>query len=512
MSAWLVISEWRKFWKAIKDASDGSPDEQATKRQIISTLVCRQDRGYRILAMCNRADFVPRDLLQSGTAWLSFDLETLWESNPLGSDAAKEWSLVTAAEEYLDRRFFRVPDSLLVHSLASRAIAGGIIAEGLTRDFVKTLLKHGDSYYASKLSPYHRRRLGDVQALATSPRLADRWQHVGSWEGVSLPSGSRFAMEDHLTGRTGTSRLSYPFSEGISLFVERDRLELPALWAGPAHAFAAVHLHHETKGEKTGDAAFPALSIASRVAAGLPPGNEPGDALMSWLLRQPTAQSDDAVGRVTSQILAADEPAARAIVKELVALKTVETSIENGPPWLSFVRSFADGALSGAVLQRFGSFFLRLPWPMTKLARGKALMELIRGDAVELASGKGGARGYALEVATIADQWLASGDPQRRFVFFNCYMLGKDQQPEKEFDVVRVDLFSNKTWSVTAIECAVSRSESKDGGSRDKLELLRTRLQGRFSDLQSYTTLFAEPGADGKVAYEDAGRGFSTGH
>ena len=462
--------------------------------------------------MCNRADFVPRDLLQAGTAWLSFDLETLWETNPLGSDAAKEWSLVSAAEAYLDRRFFRVPDSLVVHSLASRAIAGGLIAQGLTRDFLKTLLNEGDSYYAGKLTQYHRKRLADVQAMTTSRRLADRWQHVGSWEDVSLPSGSRFVMEDHLTGRTGTSRLTYPFSEGMNVFVERGRSELPALWAGPGRSLAAVHLHHETKGEKAGDAAFPALQVVSRVASGLPPGNEPGNSLMSWLLRQSTTQSDDAVGRVVSEILAADETAARAIVKELVALKTVETLLEDGPPWLSFVRSFADGALSGSVLQRFGSLFLRLPWSMIKLARGTALMEHIRGHAMGRASKGGGARGYALEAATIADQWLASGDPLRRFVFFNCYMLGKDQQPEMEFDVVRVDLFSDKTWSVTAVECAVARSESKDNDGRGKLELLRTRLQGRFSDLESYTTLFAEPGDDSNIAYEDAGRGFSTGH
>jgi hypothetical protein len=511
ISAWLVVSDWKRLWKAIKDASDGSPDEQAMKSQIVNTLVCRQDRGYKILGMCNRADFVARDLLQSGTAWLSFDLETLWETNPLGSDAAKEWSLVGAAEAYLDQRFFRVPDSLLVHSLASRAIAGGLIAEGITRDFVTTLLKSGDTYYVNKLSPYHRKRLASVQGLVARPGLAVRWQHVGSWESVSLPAGSRFVMEDHLTGRTGASRLSYPFSEGINVFVERDRSELPAFWAGPGRAWAAVHLHHETKGAKTGDPAFPALRVVSKLAAGLGPGDEPGNSLMSWLIGQPVTQSDDAVGRVTSEIMAGQELAARAIVKELVGLKTVEKLMQDGPSWLSILRSFADGAVSAELLERLGSFFLRLPWPVIKLARGKALMELIRSEAVGRASGKGGARGYALEVATIADQWLAPGDPERRFVFFNCYMLGKDQQPEREFDVVRLDLFSDKTWRVTAIECAVSRSGGKDNEGRDKFELLRVRLQGRFSDLTSYTTLFAEPG-DGIIAYEDAGRGFSSKH
>jgi hypothetical protein len=512
MSAWMVVSEWKKLWKAIKDACDEAPDEVATKHQIIRTLVCREDRGYKILAMCNRADFVPRDLLQSGTAWLSFDVETLWETNPLGSDAAKEWSLVSAAEEYLDRRFFRVPESLLIHSLASRAIAGGFVAEGVTREFLKKLMKEGDSYYATKFPPYHRKRLVGVQTLATGPRLSSRWEHVGSWDDVSLPLGSRFSMEDHLTGRSGTSRLSYPFSEGINVFVERTKSDLPSFWAGAGRGFAAAHLHHETKADKGGDAAFSALQVVGKISDGLPPGAEPGDSLMSWLLRQRTSQSDDAVGRAMRDILISQAPAARAIFAELIGLKTVGQFLDQRPLWLSFTRSFADGSLSNELLERFGSLFLRLPWWMIKLARGKAFMALIRTEAVNRAASKGNARGYALEAATIADQWAAPGDPQRRFVFFNCYMLGKDQQPEKEFDVVRVDLFTDRTWTVTAVECAVSRSERKDVEGREKLELLRTRLQGRFGDLKSYVALFAEPGAHGDVSYEDAGRGFTTGH
>lgn len=508
LSAWLVMSDWKKLWKAVKDAAEGSPDERDTKQQIIRTLVCRDDRGYRILSLCNRADFVPRDLLQAGTAWLSFDIETLWDSNPLGSEAAKEWSLVSAAEEYLDRRFFRVPESLLVHSLASRAVAGGINADGLTTAFVKSLLQEGDDYFAAKLQTYHRDRLRSVQTLATGPRLAGRWHQVGSFENVSLPSGSRFEMEDHLTGRTGASRLSYPFSEGINVFVERDRFDLPSLWAGPGRRFAAVHLHHEAKGEKGGDAGFPALRVVARVAAGIAPSGEPGDSVMSWLLRQPTTQSDEAIGLAAGEILASQEAKAAAVVKDLVALKSVERLIEENP-WGSFLRSFADGALTGRLLLRFGIFFLRLPWSIVKTARGRALMELIRAEGVVRAGGSGSGRGYALEAATVADQWLAGGDPQQRFVFSNCYMLGKDQQPEKEFDVVRVDLHKDKTWRLAACECAVSRSESKDNEGRNKLELLRIRLQGRFSDLESYTTLFATPGAHGKVDYDDAGRGFA---
>ena len=31
LSAWLVASDWKRLWKAIKDASDGSPDEHDDK-------------------------------------------------------------------------------------------------------------------------------------------------------------------------------------------------------------------------------------------------------------------------------------------------------------------------------------------------------------------------------------------------------------------------------------------------------------------------------------------------
>lgn len=509
LSAWLAISDWKKLWKAIKDAAAGTPDEKAVKQQLVRTLACRQDRGYRILTMCNRADFVPRDLLQAGTAWLSFDIETLWETNPLGSDSAKEWSLVSAAEEYLDQRFFRVPDSLLVHSLAARAVAGGLNAEGLTRDLVKTLLAAEDSYFGSKLKPYHRERLQEVQKLAGQARIADRWRHVGSFENVALPAGSRFEMEDHLTGKTGAARASYPFSEGINVFVERGRSDLPAFWAGPNRRFATVHLHHEAKGAKGGDAAYGALKVVSKVAQGIGPGQEPGNSLMTWLLQQPTEQNDEAAARAAADVIAAKEANARRAVKDLIALKTVEKLLDENFP-LAFLRAFADGTLTSGLLPRFGGLFLRLPWAIIKLARGKALMELLRAEALSQAGGKGAGRGYALEVATVADQWLAAGDPEERFVFFSCYMLGKDQQPEKEIDVVRLDIHSDRTWRLAVAECTVTRSVSKDNESRDKMEVLRERLQGRFSDLSSYTTLFAEPGSDGLVAYEDAGRSFSV--
>lgn len=86
--------------------------------------------------------------------------------------------------------------------------------------------------------------------------------------------------------------------------------------------------------------------------------------------------------------------------------------------------------------------------------------------------------------------------------------LGKDGQPVQEWDILRLDLDGSLGWSLTAIECAVSRSNTKDQESREKLEYLRTQVADRFSDLTTYQTLLATS-TDGNLVYVDAGRSWS---
>jgi hypothetical protein len=93
-------------------------------------------------------------------------------------------------------------------------------------------------------------------------------------------------------------------------------------------------------------------------------------------------------------------------------------------------------------------------------------------------------------------------------VFLNSTRLGKDGQPAQEWDVVRLDLAPDATWTITVVESAISRAAQKDSEARDKLDFLRERLQGRFSDLKAYRTLLATV-SQGQVKYEDAGRSFS---
>lgn len=73
--------------------------------------------------------------------------------------------------------------------------------------------------------------------------------------------------------------------------------------------------------------------------------------------------------------------------------------------------------------------------------------------------------------------------------------------------MIRLDLDADG-WSVTAVECALSRTNSKDEEGREKLEFMRARLADRFTDLSAYGTLFATITA-GKLHYSDAGRSWT---
>ena len=121
-SAWLVARRWRTIWNAVKTLSRSEVNEQEVKKSTIRTLVCREDLGYELLDLCRLADYIPRDLQQAGTAWLTVDIEALWETSPHRSDRAQEWNLLEAARDYLEDRFFLSPDAQLVHTLASQRL------------------------------------------------------------------------------------------------------------------------------------------------------------------------------------------------------------------------------------------------------------------------------------------------------------------------------------------------------------------------------------------------------
>lgn len=74
-------------------------EEEKIKRAAVRTLVCQEDTGYELLDLCRLADYVPRDLQQAGTAWLTVDIEALWETSPIRPDRAQEWNLLLAAKQ-----------------------------------------------------------------------------------------------------------------------------------------------------------------------------------------------------------------------------------------------------------------------------------------------------------------------------------------------------------------------------------------------------------------------------
>lgn len=508
ISAWLVSKEWKKLWKAIKEASDTTISETDVKSQLIRTLVCRESRGFKILSLCNQADYVPRDLLQAGTAWLTFDIEALWEGNPLGADAAGEWSLIEAAQQYLDNRFFHVPESLLVHTLCARAIAGGLVAGGVTSKSLLDLTKEGDEYYTTKLSNYHRRRLDRVRSVVSSGRLREHWTLLGSFTDVSLPGASRFDMEDHISARTGTSRNSYPFSSGVSIVVDPGASRLPDAFAGASRRYATVHVHHGIP-DKGALAARQILNVVAKLGDHLLPSPQIGDAVMSWLMAGTVEQRDAGIQRMCGDVAEACADDVKRSLAQIVRLKSfapvLQHRVVNG-----VLAGFANPAVSMAEQHRFAIILLRLPWLALRSSGGRSLLRALRAEALTRAgTGSSSSRGYALELAVAADQLLRDPIPSQRFVFVNPVLIGKDGQPTKEWDIIRLDLDTAKGWSLTAVECAVSRSASKDTEGREKLELVRSVVAGRFSDLTTYSTLFATV-KDSDVSYEDAGRSWTA--
>lgn len=505
ISAWLVKENWRKLWKTVNGCFNTTPDEEATKIALIETLVCRESRGFRVLRRCNQADYVPRDLLQAGTAWLTFDIEALWEGNPLGTDAAKEWSLIDAAQKYLDERFFHSPDGLLVHSLVSRAIAGGLLAEGLTKKGLVALTTATDDHYSTKLKQYHRDRLAELRSQI--PRIGESWQYVGAFTNVSLDEGSRLAMEDQLSGVTGRSRISYPFNTGVSVIVEPGATSLPFDFAGPGRRFGTVHVHQNVP-PKSPCALRPMLNVVARIADRLPPGPQLGNNVMTWLVGKPVEQRTAPVQRVCDEIASKNADRLQSIVSALLSSKSAEDVLKHSL-MSSVLIAMADPGYPVEQRSRLSALLLWLPWVCLRYSPGRAVLQLLREEAlVRAASGDSPSRGYALELAVAADQLLDVGGPKYRALSIRSTSLGKDGQPSQEWDVLRLDLVAAQGWSLTAVECAVGRTRAKDQESRERLDCLQERLRGRYSDLTAYRTLLATI-KDAELHYEDAGRGLT---
>jgi hypothetical protein len=506
LAAWLAKSHWNRLWKAATTGVDPRPHETATKLAVVETRVCRHSRGFRVLERCNQADYVPRDLLQAGTAWLTFDIEALWEGNPLGSDAAKEWSLVDAALSYLNGRFFHTPEALLVHSLACRAIAAGLLADGIALDSISKLLTQTDGYWLLRLKPHHRRRLRQLRAEV--PRISETWELVGSFADVSMDRGTRLQMEDQLSRVRGKSRITYPFSTGVSVIVEPGATMFrgDANFVGSGRQFATVHVHRRIS--KTGEcAARPTLNVVARVSERIAPSDQFGDQVASWLMRDKVEQRWDAGERVCGDIVVAEGEAVRRAIERIPRLKSVQEVLEFRI-FGAILRALADEDFLRAN-PGMAALVLRLPWRLLRFGPGHDLLAVVREAALDhTASGPRATRGYALELAVAADQLLEPSSPAHRFLFLGATRLGKDGQPANEWDVLRLDLDRGNTWSLTAIECAIKRDTAKDQEARDKLEVLQRRVADRFTDLSTYQTLIATAGR-GAVSYADAGRSWT---
>lgn len=513
LTAWIVSENWPSIWGAIRSASAQSDlDKDAVKTKLIRTLVCREDPGYKLLGRCNLADYVLRDLLQCGTAWLTVDIEAIWETNPLSpTDAASEWTLLDAARQYLDDRFYSAPASLLTHALAARAIAQGLLSQGLRRSDLRDLLTAptGDAAY-SRLPDYHRKRLDQVRVSASRQRLAAEWWHVGSFRGTSLPSGGRLAAEASLTRRDGTGQLSYPFTAHYSVVVETEEWWDPSRsLAGDSREYGTVHLHHRRRNAGQ-NRAGPSLNIAAQVNDWLGPraAHQAGDGVLSWLLGGRVEQRASALYQVAGDLVDGDRDYFSSRLRKLRKQRSVKALNEHEivALWADMI---ADGA--GFPTSFIGQFVLRLPWQALRTSAGQEMLGRLRDRAlVQAVDQNDPLRGHALEVAVAADQ-LRSPQTQaisHRFIILGGTLLSDvDGRPGVEWDTIRFDLARDQKWSVTAVECSVKRTSSKDSDDRDRLEYVRGAIQSQWTDLTAYHTLLATT-PTGVIEYEDGARGF----
>lgn len=464
--------------------------------------MCREDFGYQLLDLCRLADYIPRDLRQAGTAWLSVDIEALWEVSPLRPDRAPEWSLLSASRSYLEDRFFLSPDAQLIHSLAGRVIAQGLLNQGLTKEGLLTLLTSGagDSHYFSTFADYHRRRLRVVQKWAKGEQLGRLWRHIGTFRNIQMP-GSRLDAEDFFSGRTGSGRLSYPLSSNYSVVVERG----PRDPVGERRA-VSLCLHH--RDESGSNFARPALDIAleaQRRQRFVRDRDSVNSGVAGWLAARRIETRSREVRRAAGVALGLDREKSCELLGRVLghsALDPDRTSTRLRMDLRRAASMEVPEFLTGRVV-------LELPWAVARSKAGIELLSLLRKKSLQLATeGKKSLRGYALEAAVAADQLLSVDDCVRRILFLGPTALSEEGAPTTEWDVWRLDLLKNRDWRLAALECTIAQTAQKEEEERDRLEDLRQSLQGRFGDLFEYQTRLATL-SNGDLKYTDAARGFT---
>jgi hypothetical protein len=506
LSAWLLSRRWKKVWKAVKGLSSSPLDEEETKQKAIRALVCKEDAGYELLDLCRLADYVPRDLQQAGTAWLTIDIEALWETSPLRSDRAQEWNLLEAASNYLEDRFFLSPEAQLVHSLAARAIAQGMLNKGLTRENLLLLLEgaRGDDRYGSFFTEYHRGRLHGVRTTATSGNLHRLWTHVGTFKRVRISKMTRLQAEDLFTGKTGSARLSYPLTSNFHVLVRPERRALVEP-GGNEDQVVSVALHHRHEGDP--NPARPALDIAmeARRRQGRQPRSDVQAGVASWLSKERIDIRDEAVRSAAGRALLKDEADVRKLAAEMSKLSALSSERDFGGlgRWLASLSRRPRLPAYG-----LGRVALGLPLGVARSKNGRKLLEGLTQRALEeAATGQGESRGFALEAAVAAAE-LNSDDPcEQRMLIIGATALASEGQAIGEWDVLRIDLIKGGDWRIVAVECSLSYSGKKEAEDQEKLETLRMALNKRFSDLCEYRTRLAFL-EGGSLKYDDPGRGF----
>jgi hypothetical protein len=502
LSAWLVARRWKRIWKAVKPLVPDHLDEDTIKQETIRTLVCREDFGYQLLDLCRLADYIPRDLRQAGTAWLSVDIEALWEVSPLRPDRAPEWSLLSASRSYLEDRFFVSPDAQLIHSLAGRVIAQGLLNQGLTKEGLLALLTSGagDAHYFSTFADYHRRRLRQVEKWAKGEQLGRLWRHIGTFRNIQM-SLPRLDAEDSFSGRTGSGRLSYPLSSNYSAVVERGSRDPVG-----ERRVISLCLHHRDDPESS--SARPALDIAldaQRRQRFVRDRDLVNSGVAGWLASQRIETRSRETRRVGGVALGLDQERS----KELLVRVQGHSALD---PDRNFTRLRIDLRRAASLgLPEFltGRTVLELPLGVARSKAGVELFDFMKEKCLQLASeGEKSLRGYALEAAVAADQLLSPDDCVRRILLLGPTALSEEGKPTTEWDVWRLDLLKGRDWRLAAIECTIAQTAQKEEEERDRLEGLRLSLQGRFGDLLEYQTRLAGI-SNGKLTYTDAARGFT---
>jgi hypothetical protein len=511
LSAWIAAEHWGRLWSSICEAEAGleadAPDEDETRHSLVRTLVCHQARGFKVLSACNRADYVPRDLLQCGTAWLTIDPDVLWEKDPIGRESADEWALLESARTYLEQRFYATPASMLIHTQAARIIANDLVSRAFGIDDLRELVntQDGDAFLDRHLRPYHRQNFQRLRRNA--PRKFEKeWRQVGVFRFVSLPVGTRFAAEDVLTKKTGRARLSYPTSEYYSLFAAPSpEPPIATELAGSARRYFDVTVHAYRAGSEA-QAARPLLDSLARVFEWVQRdgASKVGDALCSWLLSSNVYQETSEMERVNSEIVGDNQEAFRRLVGTLRHLTSlVELNSHNS---VGIQAELMGQGTYGRLLGPSGMFFLRLPWKTWTMKAGREMLSLIRECA--LSKAVAGSDGRAFELAVAADQILSTDDCSYRFLLLNPTQLGPHRQPLHEWDVIRIDLLNTGKWSISAVECALRRDSTKDSDAQDLFQVLQDSLRGRHDDLHQFSTWLATP-QDGSIDYDDAGRSYT---